>query len=289
MVDESKIWIKFISIIFLLALAACGTGLVFTPDDSTPGPVIEPTGGDQDMIISPPAGKQSGSEDIIINILPEDYLTYLCYLEAINGRPGRADLGEIEGTVVSITHGEICPHQEEDCRIEPYPNDWGIVRVDRVLALTPASGEASELIIEQPAEKDEGGIASTSGSQGQDISTKEKTVPALTDDQEVTAQFVLTARPVNVRNVPGEEMVPSDGIGIREGSGEDTVEQPAKPLDTACQPLPQDKGLYTFTTKVGGVKEVVQKKLPGLEVGTRFRAEITYNGIMYIDEYEILP
>ena len=121
------------------------------------------------------------------------------------------------------------------------------------------------------------------------INPKEKTVAALSEGQEVTTQFVLTARPVIVRYVPGGKTVPFDASSNLEGGGEDTIEQPAQPLEFESKQLPQDGGVYTFTTQVGEVKEEAQKKLSGLDVGTRFRAEIRFDGILYITEYEIIP
>lgn len=290
-----KPWIAIFSFALTFTFAACGTGPVLTPSEQPPGgDDILPTSGDLDIIITPPAGQPPAEqppagEDIIINIFPDQYLIYQTYLEAISARPVMADFGEIEGTLVSITHSEVCPYQEEDCPIKPYPNDWGIVRVDRVLTYAPFSIGAVEPILEQPAEGEAEGGSSISGSQGQDISPKEIITAALSEGQEVTTQFVLTARPVIVRYVPGGETVPFAAPGNLEGGGEDTIEQPALPRDTIYKPLPQDGGVYIFTTQVGEVKEEVLKRLPGLEVGARFRAEIRYDGNLYIDEYEIIP
>lgn len=289
MANESKLWVALFSLVFTFTLVACGSGPILSPSDQTPGGDLAPTSGDIDIIITPPAGQQPGGDDIIINVYPEEYLIYQGYLEVINARPAAADFGEIEGTIVSITHGEVCPNQEEDCPIEPYPNDWGIVRVDRVLSYSPFSGGNNEPIIEQPAESETEGVTSTSGSQGQDISPKEITFSALTESQEVTTQFVLSARPVIVRYVPGNERVPSDTSGNIEAGGEDTVGQPAQPGEIVYKQLPREGEVYIFTTKVGNTKEEVLKKLLGLEEGTRFRAEIRYDGILYISEYEIIP
>lgn len=302
--NESKPWVALFSLVFTFTLVACGSGLILTPSDQTPGGDIVPTSGDIDIIITPPAGQQTGGDDIIItppsgqqpggddiiiNVFPEEYLIYQGYLEVINARPAAADFGEIEGTIVSLTQAEVCPYQEEDCSIEPYPNDWGIVRVDRVLSYSPFSGGNNEPIIEQPAESEAGGETSTSGSQGQDISPKDRTFSALAEGQEVTTQFVLSARPVIVRYVPGNEMVPSDTSGNIEGGGEDTVGQAAQPGGIVYKPLPREGEVYIFTTKVDNIKEEVLKKLDGLKEGTRFRAEIRYDGILYISEYEIIP
>jgi hypothetical protein len=298
---ERKLKIVIIALVLTLTLAACGSGLVLTPSEQPPGGDILPTSGDLDIIITPPAGQQPAGNDIIItppagqqpdiiiNKFPDEYLIFQGYLEAINARPAGADFSEIEGTIISITHSEVCPYQEETCSIEPYPNDWGIVRVDRVLSHSAFSGGNNEPIIEQPAEGDEGEVTSTSGSQGQDISPKESVFSTLAEGQEVTTQFVLTSRPVIVRYVPGEKTVPFDGSSNLEGGGEDTIEQPAQPGDIVYKQLPQDDGVLIFTTQVGEVKEEVLNKLPGLEVGTRFRAMIRYDGILYINEYEIIP
>jgi hypothetical protein len=295
MIVKHKPWIAIIYLLLTLSLAACGTGLILTPSEQPLGGDDNlPTSGDLDIIITPPSGQPPAEqppagEDIIVNVLPDEYHIYQGYLDVINARPGMADFGEIEGTIVSITHSEICPYPEEDCPIEPYPNDWGIVRVDRVLTYASFSGVAIEPIIEQSAEGDNEGVTSTSGSGGQDIGPKEITAAALSEGQEVTSQFVLTARPVILRFVPGEETVPFDAPNNLEGNEGDTIEQPAQPREIVYQPLPQSDDVYIFTTQFGEVKEEVQKKLSGLEVGTRFRAEIRYDGILYIYEYEIIP
>lgn len=282
-------WIVFLPWVLSFFLAACAPQFVLTPGEQPPGGATLPTSGDLDIIISPPAGGQSGGEDIIINIFPEEYLIYQGYLEAINARPAMADVGVIEGTVVSITPGEVCPYQEEVCPIEEYPNDWGIVRVDRMLSYSPSNGEEIEPIIEQPAEDETGEEMSTSGSQGQDIIPKEQVLSIISKGQEVTTQFVLTARPVIIQYVPGGKADLAGPSGNLEGGEEDTIEQPAQPREIEYKPLPQDGSLYILTTQVGEVKEELQKKLPGLGVGTRFRADIQYDGILYIHEYEIIP
>lgn len=297
-------WIVVLLLVLSLTLSACGTELILTPSEQPPGGAELPNSADLDIIITPPAGQQpagndiiitppagggSGGEDIIINIFPEEYLIFLGYLEAINARPAMADFGVIEGTVVSITPGEVCPYQEEVCPIEPYPNDWGIVRLDRVLSYSSTSSGEIEPIIEQPAEGKAGEGASTSGSQGQDIIPKEQVLSMLAEGQEVTAQFVLTARPVIIRHVPGGETDFADPAGNLEGGAEDTIEQPAQPREIAYKQLPKDGGTYIFTSQVGGVEEEVQNNLPGLGAGTRFRADIQYDGILYINEYEIIP
>jgi hypothetical protein len=43
-----------------------------------------------------------------------------------------------------------------------------------------------------------------------------------------------------------------------------------------------------FTTKIIQSPEITQKQLPGLEEGDKFRAEIKYNGILYIEEYDLI-
>jgi hypothetical protein len=276
-------------LLITIALAPCESAIVQTPIKETPGNNILPTSGEPDIIISPPAGQKPEGNDIIINALPEEYLIFQGYLEAINASPSLAGSGIIEGTVVSLTLGEVCPYLEEECPIDPYPNDWGIVRVDRVLSETTLGGGESESIIEQPAQSEAEGETSISGSQGQELDSRSTNNISLSEGQEVTTQFVLTARPVIVRYVPGNEFGATDFSNNLEGGADDTIKHPAQPAEIVFKELAQDEGVYIFTTKIGEENEEIRTNLPGLKVGTRFQAGILFDGILYINEYEIIP
>ena len=289
MKKESKLWIAVLALGCAFILVACGFGDTPTPTSEPPGDDQVPTSGAPDIIITPLEDQLPGGEDIIIIKYPDEYLIYKGYLEAIGGRPSAADFGEIEGRVVSIIKDEVCPYDEEVCSIEPYPSDWGIVRVDRIIWYTPYGEQGTEPIMDQHAQGDNEEARYSSGSQGVDVELKEKTPSALMEGQEVTSLFVLTARPVMVRYVPVAVIEPSAPSGNIEAGEEDTIGQSVQPGEIVYKPLPKEGDFFIFTTRVGDFTKEVVQVLNGLEEGSRFRAEIRYDGTLYISEYEIIP
>jgi hypothetical protein len=256
-----------------LSLAACGP--TAAPTVSAPSQ-------------APPASQPPGGEIIIY---PSEYVAYRKYLDVIGGTPGAADTGVIEATVISINKADVCPYDEEECRIDPYPNDWGIVRVDRIIDYTPYDGQSQGPTFEQPG-------SSESPPQGETTSeyTGKEPEPQherggeepLQEGQEVQAHFLLSARPAKVKCV---SMGGAGGIEQTEpvpGDAQRTSEHPIQPGEPDFGPLVEEDGHLVFVTKFGDCPESSERTLPGLQVGSSFHAQIQYDGILYISEYTLL-
>ncbi len=195
------------------------------------------------------------------------------------------DSGTIEATVLSLTKSEICPYQEENCSIEPYPNDVGTIRIDKVNDYTSYLQKTASQPIEQPGGTSTGG-ENTSGNRGVDIipKTSSPTYQSLKVSQNVSAKFLLTARPVKVNYV---SVAPSMLESSRQAV-DDTLSQTIQPGKTIFKPIPKEGNYFVFTTKILPYPETSQKSLAGLKEGNKFRAKVDYNGIVYVDEYEII-
>jgi hypothetical protein len=216
--------------------------------------------------------------------IPEEFTIYQDYVQVIGGKPQRIrDKGVIEATVISLTRTEVCPYQEETCIIEPYPKDIGIVRIDKIINYTPYSEQTAEPV-EQPSRDS----LPENGNKGTEYPSKPKPEYApLKEGQEVQALFLLTVRQTKIRYIPVNESEGSrESLQLPEENK--TVGQKASPGSKTFKPIPKDGNYFVFTTKIGKFSGIIEKILPGLEVGSKFRAEIYYDGSLYIEEYEII-
>ena len=241
-------------------------------------------------------------EEIVI--VPEEFTIYQDYIKTIGGKPRISDIGTIEATVISITKTEVCPDKTDpfapeptECSIEPYPKDIGIVRVDRIINYTPYSEQTVEPAIEQPSEggsPEEG--ETTSGYEGPEYPSKPKSperkeYEPLREGQEVQTLFLLTVRPAKIRYAPTNESVGGMEFAQELGnanSEQDIISHAVTPEKKIFKPIPKDGNYHVFTTKIGDYPGIIEKNLPGLEVGTKFRAEIWYDGSLYVEEYEVM-
>ena len=237
-----------------------------------------------------------------IAIVPEEFTIYQDYIKTIGGKPVISDIGTIEATVISITKTEVCPDETDpfapeptECSIEPYPKDFGIVRVDKIISYTPYSEQTIEPTIEQPSEgesPEEG--ETTPAYEGPEYPSKSKPpvgkeYETPQEGQEVQTLFLLTVRPAKIRYVPVNESVGGMESTQESGninSGEDIIV--VTPVKNIFKPIPKDGNYHVFTTKIGNFPGIIEKNLPGLEVGSRFRAEIYYDGSLYVEEYEVI-
>ena len=235
-------------------------------------------------------------------IIPEEFVIYQDYIKAIGGKPGIRDIGTIEATIISITKTEVCPDKTDpfapeptECSIEPYPKDLGIVRVDKIINYTPYSEQTIEPTIEQPGEEkspEEGDT--TPGYEGPEYPSKPKPkYKPLQEGQEVSTHFLLTVRPAKVRYAPINESVGGMESAQEPGnsntnSEQDIISHVVTPEEKIFKPIPKDGNYYVFTTKIGNFPEIIEKNLLGLEVGSKFRAEIYYDGSLYVEEYEVI-
>ena len=245
-------------------------------------------------------------EEPAMMMIPEELVIYLDYLGVIGGKSIISDIGTIEATVISITKTEVCPDKIEpfapeptECSIEPYPKDSGIVRIDKIINYTPYSEQPVEQL-EQPSpsgeEPSEEGTTPGyrgNGYRGEDLpKPKLPEYEPLQEGQEVSTHFLLTARPAKVRYAPIPEPEPSphgpmEPAQSKDISSEQNMSHKSEPEKKIFKPIPKDGIYYVFTTKYG-FPETIEKNLSGLKVGSKFRAEIWYDGSLYVGEYELI-
>ncbi len=151
-----------------------------------------------------------------------------------------------------------------------------MVRIDAILS----DPTTSSSIGDSAASEAEGREGRTSG-QNQGVDLPDKTHPELQVGQEVQAQFLLTTRPAVAHWEPA---VPEDNNFERANAPETAVES-----DQDYQPIPFENGRYIFTVGTSSSDQIEEKVLPGLVVGDRFRAVVSYDGVVRIFVYERLP
>ena len=295
MMKRNKLWLLLVTLGLILPLTACApraTPVVPTRVEATPTPKpveatptpVPPTA----TPVPPPEGEIARMPEEFI-IYPEEFIAYQNYLDVIGGKPGIADTGVIEATVISISRTEVCPYQEEECSIEPYPNDWGMVRVDKIINYTPYAEQALGSRIEQPSETEPAGGETTPGYGGAEHQPKGGKYVPLQEGQEIQTLFLLTVSPVKVRYVPAAG---SEGTEPTEPPGDDaqrTAEHPVQPGQTVFKPIPREGDYFVFAIRIVDSPTTIESILPGLAVGSKFRAEIRYDGTLYIEEYEVIP
>lgn len=223
-------------------------------------------------------------------VYPEGLTTYRMYLDVIGGRPRLADAGTIEATVESLQRAEVCPYQDEvECRIEPYPSDWGVVRIDKIISYTPYAGTDSASGEEEQAQGELPQGETSPQYQGPESQPAKQGIEPLNEGQAVQALFLLTTRPTKVRYVPAGASEGIEPMQVTEPGAGDTVEHPVEPGEAVFNPIPQEGQYYVFTTRIGDYAAPVETILPGLDIGARFRAKIRYDGILFVEEYELMP
>jgi hypothetical protein len=222
-------------------------------------------------------------------IYPQEYSQYQAYLDVIGARPRAADTAIIEATVTSILTSDICPYHEEDCRIEPYPSDWGTVRVEKILDYAAYGEHPEGAEAEQPDQPKDSGAENTAGHSGIEPAFEGRLHEPLQVGQEVQTQFVLTARPAKVRYVPAGGSEGIEPMQYTESGAGEMVEHPVVSGEAVFNPISREGQYYVFTTNIGDYAAPVETVLPGLDAGARFRARIRYDGILYVEEYELVP
>jgi hypothetical protein len=280
-----------LSFLAILSLAWGCTPLVQTPPVEMPPaptatPMVAPT-----TAPATAGGETKGPAGELI-IYPKEFIAYQNYLDVIGGKHGIADTGVIEATVISITRSEICPYQEEKCRIEPYPNDWGVVRVDKITSYTlyDAQQQPPEPGVEPPGGAESPGGVTSPGYTGPEQQSEKGRSEPLQEGQQVQTHFLLTVGPAKVRYVPMTESEGMEPAQLPDGDAQQTVGQPVQPPgETAFKPISREGDYLVFTTRIGDFQRTTEKILPRLEVGSRFRAEIQYDGTLYVEEYEVIP
>ncbi|MCK4532901.1 hypothetical protein KAU39_03880 [bacterium] len=248
---------------------------------------------------------------------PEEYIIYRDYIETIKDvtsffMRSIFDTEIVEATVISITKSQVCPEmtnpsalESKKCSLEPYPKDIGVVRIDKIIDyITFFKYGAEQLFeqssIEEPIRKGK----TTAGYKGKELhKSKLPEYKPLQVGQKVSVSFLLTARAAKVRYVsvpPISESKQSEQphgrsegtISLKDTDYKQTVTYPIKPADKLLpktyKPIPKEGNYFVFTTRIIEYPKTSQKILSGLKVGDKFRAQINYDGILYVEEYEII-
>ena len=227
--------------------------------------------------------------DMIRNIYPPEYLIFQDYLEIIQGRPGKYQEVYIEAIIISLEPGEVCPYNQEECPIEPYPRDFGVIELIRVLSDEDILAEENSLPQEGISNPSEGQDLTSPGNSGASSTAKTKEPANLIEGNSYQALFVLTTKPVIVQYLPiTEEDAYQNNESMTENL-EDTSEIVLGTMEKEFFSIPTRNGLFFFTTQVGNFPNPVEKMLPGLQIGARFKAHALFDGLLYIEEYELIP
>jgi hypothetical protein len=262
-------------IVFLVLVTGC-------IDQKGPGTSVEP---------------KDNTEDQELFSVPEEYIIYQDYLQKIGGKPDRVyDQGVIEATVLSISKTDICPYNEENCSIEPYPKDMGKVKIDKILSYIPYS-EISEKTSEQSSSDTVSGDTvsreenTSSGNKGIDYPSKPRQeYTFLKEGSEYQAVLILSSRPAKIRYVPLEEDEnPEEPLEMEVTASENTtIYKKVENGNKIFKPIIRENNYFIFTTKIGKYPAIIEKILPGLEIGSKLRADVYYDGTLYIGEYELI-
>jgi hypothetical protein len=252
------------------------------------------------LSIRPDHAQNISSESASILIYPEEYLIYLDYIKAIRGNPGKCDIGVIEGTVLSITKEYICPggfiynsSETANCQTELYPKVTGVVKIDKLTdyrpLLTGRAASHDELSSLEESKVDYRGDADTGSSENAAYQPllKRKKYPGLNEVSEVDTIFLLTTEPVVIIYAAVNESAGNLEISITPKQDDKATDsQKIRSLKRKFKPIPISDNQFVFTTKVGSFPRDIRKKLPGLVIGSKFKATARFNGQLYIDEYE---
>lgn len=209
--------------------------------------------------------------------VPEEFVIYQDYLEAIGGKPEIYDYGIVEATLTSLNKSEICPSQKnsKQCNIEPYPNDWGDITINKIVSYKTYPKENLR-------------------NSGLKVPDYEK----LETGESISTHFLLTTRPTKVQTMG--VYVPSGPkftkITVASNSEFNSKTSSAEKF---YKPIPKQGNKFILTTNIfyqeidrAGFTpryEIAREKnLPGLKTGDKFRAKIYYNGTLFVEEYEII-
>ncbi len=284
---QSECFVVQLALCVLILLVACDTELPANTQPILTQPVEQLPQNDD-----PPAGEDANlpiSEDGQV-LVPAEYTIYQTYLDVIDGKPRRAQTAVIEATIVQLALNEVCPMADEVCPVQPYPQHAGLIRLDNVM---PADSDE----IGQPIEgQDDGGSAGSDQSepnQGQDIATDDRVPTQLAVGQETEVLFQLTTQPVRVRYLPTNfdraEVTTTNNDMAEDPTDTSTSGVAGSGSSTSAPALVVEEGVLTFATQIGSVSTPTDKLLPGLTVGSRFRATVKYDGRIFVEEYELLP
>ena len=160
------------------------------------------------------------------------------------------DTVTIEATILSLTKNDVCPSEEKVCSVDTNPDDWGEIRIDKII----------DYIRDPEAKYDR-------------LSEGDRRVK------------FFYARPSKIRciNLPSKEPEKAE-------TKKQPIEtkEPAKgPSEVETKSIPREGNYFIYTYYTG--KCPPEKILPGLNEGNKIRLTISYSGDFSIGEYEITP
>ena len=193
----------------------------------------------------------NSSDHEALIVYPKEYLIYQDYLQAIgeglSATPKFFDNGVIEATILSVTNSEICPSTTgEICNIEPYPNDYAVIKIDKVVSYSPYFEPTVSPLVEQPsgASAEEG--SSISEYKGTDyLDQKTPEVVKLQERQNVSVHFTLTARSVKIRYVsvePENSNFESQQLTSTDSNLTQTATHAIESEEKTFEPIPKEIG-----------------------------------------------
>ncbi len=233
----------------------------------------------------------AGNKKESLTAIPPEYAIYSDYIDTIGAKPKAGDIATIEATVISLTISDKCPSVSgESCNIEPYPDDWAVIKIDKITNYMPYIEQTAEQPADAPDAVPAGNGETTPPNEGMDLpKLKIPEFKLLEEGQNASAHFMLTARPAKIRYMP-------ISTGKSEGGSAESSQTDATSNNDAghtleqgkhvFKPIPKDGNYFVFTTKIGEYADIVEKILPGLKTGDRLIADISYDGTVYIEEYK---
>lgn len=110
------------------------------------------------------------------------------------------------------------------------------------------------------------------------ISGNYQKLKGIEEGSEITVQFDYSSRPAKIRMIPVSEE-PSN-----------SPEEPVSHVPTFAEPIPRENGYFIYNIETNLVGEETEIILPGLKVGSKFRATINYCSpdMISVGKYEII-
>jgi hypothetical protein len=112
------------------------------------------------------------------------------------------------------------------------------------------------------------------------ISGNYQELKGIEEGSEITIEFDYSSRPAKIRMIPALEEPTSN-----------SPEEPVSHIPTFAEPIPRENGYFIYNIETNLVVGEIEIILPGLEVGSKFRATISYcsPNMISVGKYEIIP
>lgn len=103
------------------------------------------------------------------------------------------------------------------------------------------------------------------------------TLIGIEEGNEIQVSFFFSSRSAKIRVIPAPE------------AGSVPPETPVAHVLTSAKPIPKENGYFIYESESPSVTEVTETVLPGLEVGSKFKATGSImQGTILIGEYELI-